>query len=406
MRYSYILVLLIFSFNARSQKQTFNINLKPESEKFYFDSVPFNKVRVIDLRFDTVGFYINQKGTYPVSYYRFQSTASEEISDYIIKRTSTYLKGNKTLLIAIHRFRIPNKTDVLTRSKKNPNSSTRKSFGYYTLFSASIYFELGEGQLQEVANINKKYYNQLSELPVEAMIQKMLDYVIRTVLLYENSAQLNIKKLPRKDKWILMDSTSFKIAKPHSIIYDNQIRESTKAKWEKYPVVAGITNQKGVYKNFDDFREDKIDTTCFSFKYDEEDSVFRVSVPGMSKKERFHMPWAVIEDGKVYINIIGNAYVKATKQNGTFHFYIPYSFPDMYSLLSQEALPSKTGSSSTPSSGKLLVDLAVIVVEGIIDAFVKSSKEEKILNEGYKHAFRYCYIDMDSGDIIYSDTNE
>ena len=405
MRYSCILVLLIFSFNARSQKQTFNINLKPESEKFYFDSVPFNKVRVIDLRFDTVGFYINQQGTYPVNYYRFQSTASEEISDYIIKRTSTSLKGNKNLLIVIHQFRIPNKTDVLTRSKKNPNSSTRKSFGYYTLFSASIYFELGEGHLQEVASINKKYYNQLSELPVEATIQKVLDDVIRTVLLYENSAQLDIKKLPRKDKWILSDSATFRFAKPHSIIYDNQIRESTKEKWEKYPVVAGITNQKGVYKNFDDFREDKIDTTSFSFKYDEEDSVFRVSVPGMSKKERFYMPWAVIEYGKIFINIIGNVYVKATKQNGTFHFYIPYSLPDMYSLLSKEALPSKSGSSSASASQSLLGLLIVLVAEGIIDSQIKSSKGRKIMNEGYNHPFRYCYIDMDSGDIIYSDTH-
>ena len=406
MGYSFILVLLIFSFNAQSQKQAFNINLKPESEKIYFDSVPFNKVRVIDLRFDTVEFYINHHGRYPVSYFRFQSTALDEISDYIIKRTSASLKGNKGLLIVIHQFRIPNKTSVLTRSKKNPNSSTKGSLGSnYTLFSANIYFELGEGQLQEVASINKKNHNYLPESPVEASIQKVLDDLIRTVVLFENSTQANIKTLPRKFREILRDSTSFKFARPHSTINENQIWESTKEKWEKYPVVAGITNQKGAYKNFDDFREDKADTTGFSIKYNEEDSVFRVLVPGMSKKERFYMPWAVKEDGNVFINIIGNVYVKATKQNGTFHFYIPYTLPDMYSLLSKEALQSKSSSSSAHPSGNLLIDFVGLVVEGIADSWIKKSGGRKIMNEGYYHPFRYCYIDMDSGDIIYSDTN-
>ncbi len=404
MRYSYILVLLIFSFNARSQKQTFNINLKPKSEKFYFDSVPFNNVRVIDLRFDTVVFYINQNGSYPVSYFRFQSTASEEISDYIIKRTSAYLKGNKSLLIVIHQFRVPNKTSVLSRYKKNPNSSFRQPLGYYTLFSANIYFELGEGQLQEVARIDKKYPNQLSVLSVEATVKDVLDDLIRTVVLYENSAQTNIKNLPRSSKLILRDS-SFRIAQPHSIIYEDQIKKSTKEKWNSYPIVAGITNQRGLYNNFDDFREDKSDTTSFSLNYEAEDSIFRLSFSAPVKKRREYMPWAVTENGRVYINILGNIYVEAIKQNGTFHFYIPYSLPDMYSLLSKEAAQSQISGSSTTLSGNLLSDLAAIVSEGIVDSRAKSAGERKILNEGYNHPFRYCYIVMDSGDIIYSDTN-
>jgi len=46
--------------------------------------------------------------------------------------------------------------------------------------------------------------------------------------------------------------------------------------------------------------------------------------------------WAVCDSGVYYVRLFGNSYLRLYRREGGFYFYVPWSLPDMYALLSIE----------------------------------------------------------------------
>jgi len=57
-----------------------------------------------------------------------------------------------------------------------------------------------------------------------------------------------------------------------------------------------------------------------------------------------------------YIYTFGNKFLKAHKQNNTFHFYVPESLPNMHALLSMEQVGTIEGFNGK-SSGNIFIDI-------------------------------------------------
>ena len=111
-------------------------------------------------------------------------------------------------------------------------------------------------------------------------------------------------------------------------------------------------------------------------------------------------PWAICSSGSFFIQIGKNVFLKLRKQNNTFEFHIPHSLPDMYTILSISENYRLTAISPA-NSGNILFDLTSAFLTSAIDRATKASAENKINQERIKHNFRTCFINMDSGDIIF-----
>jgi hypothetical protein len=113
----------------------------------------------------------------------------------------------------------------------------------------------------------------------------------------------------------------------------------------------------------------------------------------------------VADSGAVYIHILADVYVKTWRYHNTRCFYIPQTLPDMYTLLSIDGGVGRGNIGYVNgTSGNLLVDLGVLAVGIGVDAIITGATERKIKKRGMQSGFRYCYIDMDYGDVIYGET--
>jgi hypothetical protein len=154
---------------------------------------------------------------------------------------------------------------------------------------------------------------------------------------------------------------------------------------------------------FEHFKEDSLSRDPFSIISTTKDSLFKISIPKTDSFWNHHLPFAVVDDGKYYIQIIDSFYLQAEKLDSTFYFYVPWTLTDMYALLSIEEIKTRN-SSTIPPSGNIVTDILGSVAAILIDDIAKTSEERKIMKEGLKHSFRHCVINMNSGDFIYSNS--
>jgi hypothetical protein len=133
--------------------------------------------------------------------------------------------------------------------------------------------------------------------------------------------------------------------------------------------------------------------------YDTQDSIYHLS-PALSvlpANQIFVYPWVVADSGNFYLclNVKQNQYVRLIARGNTFYFTVPRSLPDMYSLLDMEWIErasTEGGANHSPGAA---------ILSGMIHAATASSAIKKAKAAGMKGNFRTCYIDMDSGDIVF-----
>jgi hypothetical protein len=133
--------------------------------------------------------------------------------------------------------------------------------------------------------------------------------------------------------------------------------------------------------------------------FDPKDSIYRIRSAKISGNPDINFCWAVNENGLRYFRLYKDIFVKLFQCENTYCFHVPRTLPDMYAMLSiEETTPDNSNFSS---NGNLLWDMAKILVSSALSSIDKKNEEEKIKQRSTYNKYRDCFIDMDTGDIIY-----
>ena len=361
-------------------------------KRLYINYTPFDNIEVIDNRFDTTNILTVENGIYPLHKINIEQPAAYTIKHYILTAIAKLPKGNKTLLMSLKQLRVTNKSYVYRRRGKE----TCLLFGGL-MFEADLFYKTGRSKYKKILTIHKKYY---SENILQQGIATILNEALEAASNLNGNSLSAITTHPRKLKYLSKDTRSFVYTKDTAVVALEQINTNQQQKWADYLINSNPILSNGWYQNFDDFRDNKLTPGFIQMKWDDKDSIFVIdSKTRAAAKLQNGLPWAVCDSGNIYMALGPRAYLKLGRLNNTFYFYVPYTLPDMYAMLSME----KTGDDfvSAPSTGNILADLVGIVVTASIDYGIETAKNKKIRKNGLKSNYRNCYIDMDTGDIIY-----
>lgn len=385
--------LLITLFNLEGQT-TSTIPLHVDKHSLNINYFPFDSIQVLDNRFDTTKIFIAENGNYPPTYLNFSPSTSIAIKNYINDAVKDCRKGDKKLLISIKQFHIPNKTYFI--QKKKDSSTKVRNLRNYILFSAEIYYQTKEDRYRKIVTIKKNYYTYGTQMNEQFPI--IINNIIEASCI--NISRDSISKTPKKLMYLLKDTASFNYSKDSTDISLEQINLNEKYKWSNYQIIKDSSYRDGFYSMFDDFRSNFITSDSIQVKYEEKDSFYIISLSNYYTNNKYFYPWAVCKNDTLYIQFYKDAYLQLDKLNNTFYFNVPNSLPDMYALLSIEAIKNESYIESS-ITGNGFADLIAGAISGTVDAIIKKSKENTIRKEGFKNNFRKCFIDMSCGDIIY-----
>lgn len=343
-------------------------------------STPFGLVEVLDSRFDTDWLYAVQDGDFPPRVIMFDGPASGAIQRYLQELADTIPHGKDTMLLRLRELRVANKN--IPFQVKGVPARRAGNLRMGILLVADVYRKKQD-----------RYYPLLS---VNKLYPFRGDYQMEKHI----AAALNETLAMAGGHWA-EDSLAFRYAKDTTGYSLAQINVNVQDTWAAYPVMQSDAPAAGLYMQFADFQNNRPLAESFRLAWNERDSLYHLSVSRKIKR----YPWAVADSGALYIHVLADVYVKTWRYHNTRCFYIPQTLPDMYTLLSIDggAVHGNTGYVNG-SSGNLLVDLGVLAVGIGVDAIITGVSERKIKKRGMQSGFRYCYIDMDYGDVIYGET--
>jgi hypothetical protein len=387
--------VLIAAAPAGAQNNTTYFQVEFNKKELHINYTPFNEVQVLDNRFDTTSILIVENGTYPPQRINIEQPAAYAVKTYITTAMGNLQKGYKTLLLNITQMRVTNKRNINQRDGKHHINSGR-DIRSYIMFSAEAYYKTGNRLYRKIVTIHKHYYNYPS---ANAVIAVILNNVLEAASNINDTALNSITDKPRKLKYLHEDS-AFTYCRDTASVALEQINVQQHDKWAGYAITTDTPPANGIFKCFYDFRDDILTPGNVPMIYDTNDSTYFV-MPGDSLIDNNRSPWAVSDSGNLYIRLDAKRYVKLTRANSSFYFYVPRSQPDMYAMLTLEDRTGRGGYSPMVNSGNIWVNLIGSLVIAGAEAGADAAKDKKIKREGMKNDFRNCYIDMDTGDIIY-----
>jgi hypothetical protein len=337
------------------------------------DELPFDKVVVFDNRYDTTKIKIIEDGLYPIKTISFNKPLLTAIKDYIEAVISNYSKKNNTIYINVKQLRFTNINSEL-------------------FFWADAYSEIDE-HYKLITTVKKSYpvhYTGYLDNAYRRTIIKAIDDLI-----YKINADYKTEGGKEYDT-----NTFFQL-----------INRNVKDEWETYPIIIQQTSTNGVYETFDDFKNNKIKSIHFSLK-SSSDSTYCIGSIELNnnyhktKNNLYKHIFAVCYEGNIYFSVFGNFFLKLRKTENIFCFYVPYSHPNMYAQISikkysQNKLLNILTATNDPGAG---------IVGGIVEANRKTkyfkevgTKNQEIYRQALQNNsdFRTCFLDMDTGDIIY-----
>ncbi|MDR0791825.1 MAG: hypothetical protein LBE82_00840 [Chitinophagaceae bacterium] len=360
----------------------------PDSKKdLRINYVPFGNVLVLDNRFDTTAFFSFEDGKYPLVTTIFAQPLSIEIKNYIENAITELKKGNDTYLFNIKQFKIGNAHAVVERNKKNIDIRSN------VIVSADIYRQTGENQYAKVLSINTSY-PVIGKL--NAMVAGIINAMIEASALTTNPAEA-VSDKPKKLKNYLKENSGYDYVKDAATSSMEAININARNKWSEYPINKMSNRSSGYYKNFDDFRNNILTAMPIAFSSEKENEAYKVSnTLGSPELRKLFSAYALCDsNSNIFYRLPGNKFVKLLPKDNTFYFTVPASSPNMYSLLSMADVQVPDYSAYT--GGGIL---GAIIGNAIENAELRKKRKQIASNE-MTNFFRKCYIDMDSGDIIY-----
>jgi hypothetical protein len=323
--------------------------------------IPFDQIQVFDTRYDTSECKIEETGVFPPLKEKLDKTNAVEI---YVKEAMASVKRKKGLVYF---------------------SIRELQFGNIQELSGNLYFKVDafaeyEGRLRKILGTAKVYpFNQSYAHTIEKALRN---------LLWETTEHYKNKNFA--------DSLSYSLA---------QVNRSVTQDWAAYPIIVQKPAAPvGIYWSFEDFRSNHIDSTAFWIER-EADSTVRLRYPTNDKllaRRYVNMAkvWALTYHDTLYYPILNKYLLPLQKENNSFHFYLPETLPDMYTIIC-EGMPFvyRSHGPQVAYYTDRAIALAPVIPEQVgINTGPKGNVKP---HDQRSKLARNCYLNMDNGDIIY-----
>jgi hypothetical protein len=245
------------------------------------------------------------------------------------------------------------------------------------LLTAHVYYKSGEGHYRKLLTIHKEY--DYIDYPY---VRSTITYLLNELL---SGASLAYSGDTGKGEELSMDRINIKVSD----------------KWAAYPFATSTFCCSGRFRTFEDFRNGRVTPGELKARLIASDSTYKINISGSLDSPEDSKDWAVLDSGNYYVRIYKNIFLPLYRRGPGFVFYVPWTLPDMYALLSLEENAAKRGSGASHTDN-LLVDLSAMAMESAVQVSSERARARKIVADGLKHGYRYCVVDMDTGDFLYS----
>jgi hypothetical protein len=379
------LFLLVLSMIGFSQDRKAIVQLSYVAKLHGIRRVPFSSVTVMDNRFDTTKLKVLVDGTLPFHELAFAQPASLVVESYIRRLINGLPQNDRRLYIDLRQFRFGNiATRIGTGQANNVFRKNDPLIRDCLFFSANAYISTGEHQYKKVFSFKK---------PIVLQIKGMRgDIYQRTV----------IKAL--SDFVTALCAVDFQAyARDGAVYSEESLRTNVIADWAFYPINQQTPSANGIYPTFDDFLNNRLQIVDPSLRM-ADDSAYLLNIPTGVKT-----PWGVYYDGVFYFGLnsppASHFFLPLVSRNNTFYFYIPNSLPNMYAMLTAGQLtPQSILDNSSSIQTNTYADLTGLVIGAIFQAGENraiKNKLKKVTLYGTGGDLRQCFLDMDSGDVVY-----
>jgi hypothetical protein len=363
---SFVLGLLLGGFQAATgQSIDTLVHLSPPSKSGHFAHPFFDKIIVIDNRFDTsrVISYVSREGhLIPM---RVDTTVSIAVRAYIEEATKDVAKSGKTLLLELRRFEVNSAGPLLSGLHIAANAY------YNTVDSGFIQFASLDTIFSLVAYQRPKTKNLLEGRAFDVLLEK----------------------IDREDGF----GSSGVALSLQTIRHRNVMSD-----WSKYPINNTIAYPSGVYEFYQLFRRNQIEKFGLSLKM-REDSVYVVtftdSLP--DDKQRVNN-WVRITRGQGVLSYEGKLFfmvqyplcVPLRQMNNSFYFHIPATLPNRYYFDFAHSQAEEFNMEPVSSFSDM--------TSNILGFWINDAGVQSIIRKGIKDpTLRDCYIDLDTGIVRY-----
>jgi hypothetical protein len=404
-----IFVMLIFRLEAQDHKTDIHLTpvgkgwIKPVRSRLKVNYSPFRDVQVLYNCLDSTKVYTEEAGGFPLRHIGFDLPAAITIQEYMGQLISAARKGDKSLLINIEHFHIPNIISI-RRMNKRGDGTFRFPMRDYILFTASAYYKLEDGTYQKLFSIDKPYYTYNST-DLLLIVRRIMNELLELSVITLSSREGHHVKPPGWIRTVMNDSMHFKragdtVADSAGLALE-QINRNARTLWATYPIVKEPQQISGCYRVFPDFQQNKLISGHIQMVWDGQDSVYKISPKGTDSNLLKLESWAVSDGRNVYKKVFGEGYLLLKKDSNTFWFDVPKVLPDMYTMLSVEYVQSRQNSGYSNRSGNLAFDLVGVMAKGALDEAIKNQTIKALRKHMPGDGYRHCFIDMDCGDFIY-----
>lgn len=290
----YLLVSLFFS-GIHAQDKI--VDLKYNKSLFNNNAITFNRVVVLDSRIDTLKIGIAQSGAFnKLVIARFGKPASAAVQEYLGNILSDSGSGSKLLLINLRK---------LTSFEKN---YSLKDWGYID-FAADAYLQQNENFYVKILSADTLYVLKAVDV-TEALLSKISD-VMNNMVYQIVSVDLSA-----------VDSSQ--------LFSFDEVRDARYNRWMQFPVNSSPLHGTGVFKTFEDFRDNKIDSIGYTITQQGNGSYKLYELNKENPSDRGKMAkgiWGINTASGPYIGI-NNVFVPLEKKNNAFYFVFSFkNFP-------------------------------------------------------------------------------
>ncbi|TDX01692.1 hypothetical protein [Dinghuibacter silviterrae] len=365
-------------------------------------TTPFRSVQVLDNRLDTSFVYTIEDGHYPVRRVSFAGPAEQVLEGCMQGWLNRLTRGTDDLLVNIRQLSIPNDPDL----------------GMVLIFSADAYLRTPEGLYQKLVHVSRRFpYARNGHTHAIARVSTELLEVAG--IAREQSLGRPVTVRPALQKKF-RDTHVYTFAPPGNLVYPDQIGRQRRV----HPIETSLDTAAGLYMSFADFRDNHLLSASVVFRPDPKaDSLYRLFIRDNAKDLRcLATPWAVCDGHQLFIRLGSAGYLPLQRDPTGFHFYIPWSVPDRYAQLCRFGAmyaDAETPTSSGPnfSGGDFsgmdakgaLIFACVFIVVGVGYEIALGAHqahlehlEKRYDRLGLRQAYRYCTVDMQSGDILFA----
>jgi hypothetical protein len=195
-----------------------------------------------------------------------------------------------------------------------------------------------------------------------------------------------------------------------------EIDKNIMTDWSICPIFHRTVFNDGVYRSFDDFRNDRLSSPDSLRILMDLDSTYSLFLPLSIKRHAKKSPdslvykhytypdlWAVSYNNAMYIRVGEGYYLPLNQGGNSFYFHIPYSLPNMDLMkfdLSNTVQPPDLNAGGSDNIW------AALIVVAISESFYgvalhKAKKRREAVAASMKNdEMRDCALNMDTGEII------